>query len=71
MWNGFKEEENELSWSGMNLVEIVEVEGMLDVVIKGTYWYAVALHLYAMESIQSLLREPTDMPRRQIPKQRH
>ena len=37
MWDGFKEKENEFSWSGMDLLEIVEVEGMLDVVIKRTH----------------------------------
>ena len=30
MWDRFKEEENELFWSKMDIVEIVEVEGMLD-----------------------------------------
>ena len=35
MWDGFKEEDNEVSWSRMDPLEIVEVEGMLDAVIKG------------------------------------
>ena len=52
MWVRFKKEENELSWSRMDLVEIVEVEDMLDVVIKRTCWYDAALLFDVVTSTQ-------------------
>ena len=56
MWVRFKDEENEFSWSRMDLVEIVEVEDMLDAIIKRTGWYATALLPDVVTSTQLQLK---------------